>query len=82
MKVKVNVTKTIEIDVNEKVFNDLYKIHKADRNGTGTEKQYKEAMEKISEITEMPILPLGKEEPNIEYIFAVYAEDDIPILEI
>ena len=82
MKVKVNVAKTVEIEVNEKVFNDLYEIHKADRNGVGTEEQYKEAMEKISEITGMPILPLGKEETNVEYIFAVYAEDDIPILEI
>lgn len=82
MKIKVCISKEVEIEANEKIFNDLYEIHKADPNAIGTEEQYDEAVKKISEIMGMPIMSFNKIKPNTEYIFGVYAKDDVPILEI
>ena len=75
MRVVVNLYRTIEMDVNEEVFERLHEIHK-DPNAFGEDEDYSEAEEIIT--TKL----LARCELNCgEEIGGVYAEDDIPILE-
>ena len=75
MKVAVTLYRTIEMDVNEEVFERLHKIHK-DPNAFGEDEDYSEAEEIITnKILARCELHYGEE------IGGVYAEDDIPILE-
>lgn len=84
MKVRVHVTKMYEIEVNEKVFEDLYEIHKADANAVALDKMYYEGEKIIEKITGIPCIPeydTEPQKPNVEYFYGVYAEDDTPIIE-
>lgn len=75
MKVTVTLYRTIEMDVNEEVFERLHEIHK-DPNAFGEDEDYSEAKEIITNR-----LLARCELHNGEEIGGVYAEDDIPILE-
>lgn len=84
MKIKVNITKEIIIDTDEKIIKDLYEFHKADNNAVAPDEMYYEGEKIIEKITGIPCVPeWGKEpqEPNVEYFYGVYAEDDTPIIE-
>lgn len=75
MRVVVNLYRTIEMDVNEEVFERLHEIHK-DPTTFGEDEDYSEAKEIITNRL------LARGELNCsEEIIGVYAEDDIPILE-
>ena len=79
MKVSVCVSRDFEIEVNEKVFEDLYKIHSNDASACGSDEQYEEAINIIQEKTG---LPWGDSHCRTGYIYGVYnAEDYTPILE-
>jgi len=76
MKVAVTLYRTIEMDVNEEVFERLHEIHK-DPTTFGEDEDYSEAKEIITNR-----LLARCELHNGEEIIGVYAaEDDIPILE-
>ena len=84
MKIKINITKEIIIDTDEKIIKDLYEIHKADVNAVATDEMYYKGEEVIEKITGIPRIPeygKGVQKPNIEYFYGVYAEDDTPIIE-
>ena len=83
MKIKINITKEIIVDTDEKIIKDLYEFHKANVNAVATDEMYYEGEEVIKKITGIPPLPdYGTNQiPNKEYFFAVYAEDDTPIIE-
>ena len=84
MKIKINITKEIIIDTDEKIIKDLYEIHKADVNAVATDEMYYEGEKVIEKITGIPPVPEYDKEvqkPNVEYFYGVYAEDDIPIIE-
>lgn len=75
MRVVISLYRTIEMDVNEEVFERLHKIHK-DPNAFGEDADYSEAEEIITnKLLARCELHYGEE------ISGVYAEDDIPILE-
>lgn len=83
MKIKINITKEIIIDTDEKIIKDLYEIHKADVNAVAPNEMYCKGEEVIEKITGIPPIPdYGISHlQNKEYFFAVYAEDNIPIIE-
>ena len=84
MKIKINITKEIIIDTDEKIIKDLYEIHKADANAVATDEMYYKGEEVIEKITGIPPVPEYSKEvqkPNVEYFYGVYAEDDTPIIE-
>lgn len=75
MKVAVTLYRTIEMDVNEEVFERLHEIHK-NPDAFGEDEDYSEAEEIITnKLLARCELHYGEE------ISGVYAEDDIPILE-
>lgn len=83
MKIKINITKEIIVDTEEKIIKDLYEIHKANANAVATDEMYYKGEEVIEKITGIPPIPdySVNHIPNQEYFFAVYAEDDTPIIE-
>lgn len=83
MKIKINITKEIIIDTDEKIIKDLYEFHKVDTNAVATDEMYyqgEEAIEKLIGIPHVPDYGINYI-PNQEYFYAVYAEDDTPIIE-
>ena len=82
MVVKVHTTKTVEIEVNDKVVEELHKIHQ-NPHVCGEDEQYDEAMRKICELMGLPLYETDptKQQVGVEYVYAAYGRDDVPIFE-
>ena len=82
MKVEVNVSYKVIVDVEDENIDALYAIHKSGFDRHGTEEQYDKAITKFEQILGIPAW-----DPNSNYNFpvitAVYTiEDEVPIFEI
>ena len=79
MKMKIHLAVVKEIEIDERIFNTLYNIHR-DPNAMALVATYEEANERISEITGYPTAD-SVVNTDDTYIVGVYAEDGTLILE-
>ena len=71
---------TVEADVTEKVFEELKELHEKPELVVGTEEQYKQAIETVEAIVNLPFYDKDKyKNPSIVTVWD--AEDGIIILE-
>lgn len=80
MKIEVIVSRTVAIEVNDRIFDTLYTIHKASPNYTASAEQYEEAIALVEQALGIPAYdPNGI---NNEVVCAAYALDGVPIFEV
>lgn len=82
MIVTVHTFRKVEIEVNDKTIEELHRIHQ-NPHARGEREQYDEATRKICELVGLPLCETKpvEEKIGVEYVYAAYGRDDVPIFE-